>query len=87
MKLNDALDLIKEVFECPLMESKEGLFVGIDIPRSTVFDASAEGCKLRIDTLVVNEPSRNCLKSIVEKRKLKMIESKGYLVIYTPRKE
>jgi len=87
LKLDEALDLKNEIFKCPLKESKEGLFVGIDIPRSTVYDASAEGCRLRIDTLIVNESSRNCLESIVKKRKLKMIESKGYLIIYTPRKK
>ena len=86
MEFKEATDLSLEISsKCSLKKPKEGLFVAIDVPSSTL-DASAEGHKLRIDMSIIDESSRNCIKSIVEKRKLKMMELKGYLVIYTPRK-
>jgi hypothetical protein len=87
MEFKEATDLSLEISsKCSLKKPKEGLSVDIDVPSSTLYDASAEGHKLRIDMSIIDESSRNCIKSIVEKRKLKMMELKGYLVIYTPRK-
>jgi hypothetical protein len=87
MEFKEATDLSLEISsKCSLKKPKEGLFVAIDVPNSTLYDVSAEGHKLRIDMSVIDQSSRNYIKSIVEKHKLKMIESKGYLVIYTPRK-
>ena len=87
MKFKEVVDLFLEISStCSFKKPKEGLFETIDIPSSALYDASAEGCKLRFDVTILDESSRKCIKSIVEKHKLKMTESKGYLVIYTPRK-
>jgi len=86
MKIEEVNELIREVFSCSLKsEDIEDIFVSV--PNPQVYNAESEGYKLCIKKTLINESSRNCLKSIVEKRKLKMMESKGYLVIYTPRKD
>ena len=72
-----------EVWSCFPKELKMG-DIYWDDPHG--YDSECEGCKLCIKKAVVDESSLNCLKVIVEKHKLKMMESKGYLVIYTPRK-
>ena len=83
MKFKDAVDLFLEISStCSFKKAKEGLFEAIDIPSSALHDASAEGCKLRFDTSIIDESSRKCLNSIVEKHKLKMTESKGFLLIH-----
>lgn len=64
---------------------EEGLFEAILIPSSALYDADAEGCKLRFDDPILDESARKCIKSIVEKHKLRMTESKGSLIIYKPR--
>jgi hypothetical protein len=77
--------LLEEVFRCSLKsEGIEDMFV--KPPNPQVYDAESEGYKFCIKKTLVNESSLNCLKAIVEKRKLKIMESEGYLVIYTPRK-
>jgi hypothetical protein len=78
--------LLDEVFfSCSLKsEGIEDMFVSVPSPR--VYNAESEGYKFCIKKTLVNESSLNCLKAIVEKRKLKMTESKKYLVIYAPRK-
>lgn len=86
MEFKEATDLSLEISsKCSLKKPEKGLFVGIDLPSSTYFDADAEGHKLRIDKSIIDESSRKCIESIVKKHKLKMMESEGYLVIYTPR--
>ena len=83
MKFKDAVDLFLEISSaCSFKKPKEGLFEAIDIPYSALHDASAEGCKLRFDMSIIDESSRKCLNSIVEKHKLKMTESKGFLLIH-----
>lgn len=75
-----------EVFRCSLKsEDIEDMFVSIPNPKT--YSTESEGYRLCIKRTLVNESSRNCLESVVKKRKLKMMESKGYLIIYTPRKE
>jgi hypothetical protein len=87
MEFKEAGDLFLEISsKCSLKKPKEGLFEDIVAPSSTHYDANAEGHKLRLDMSIIDESSRNCVKSIVEKHKLKMAKSEGYLVIYTPRK-
>jgi hypothetical protein len=78
--------LLDEVFfSCSLKsEGIEDMFVSV--PSPGVYNAESEGYKFCIKKTLVNESSLNCLKAIVEKRKLKMTESKKYLVIYAPRK-
>lgn len=72
-------------FSCSLKsEGIEDMFVSV--PNPQVYNAESEGNKFCIKKTLVNESSLNCLKAIVEKRKLKMTESEGYLVIYTSRK-
>jgi hypothetical protein len=86
MEFKEATDLFLEISsKCSLKKPKEGLFEDIVLPSSTP-DANAEGHKLRFDLSIIDESSSNCIKSIVEKHKLKMMKSEGYLVIYTPRK-
>jgi len=87
MKIEEKSELIKEVFTCPLkLEGKiDELY--FSIPNPKVHDNESEGWKLCIKKAVVTKSSHDCLKSIVEKHKLKMKELKeGYFVIYTPRK-
>jgi hypothetical protein len=80
MELKEATDLHLEISsKCSLKKPKEGLFIDIG-------HVDAEGHILRIDMSIIDESSRNCIESIVEKHKLKMAKSEGYLVIYTPRK-
>lgn len=83
MKLDEVLDLINKVFECSF---DMNLFIGV--PNPEVHDSEAEGYKLLIkDT---SESTLNCIKSIVQKRKLKYLwtthKSEKVLEIYTPRK-
>ena len=83
MKFKDAVDLFLEISStCSFKKTKEGLFEAIGIPSSALHDASAVGCKLRFDTSFIDVSSRKCLNSIVEKHKLKMTESKGFLLIH-----
>jgi hypothetical protein len=86
MNLDEINNLIKEVFGCSLKESKDidGMFMSV--PNRNIHDAESKGYKYCIKKTLINEPSRNCIKSIVEKHKLRMKESQEYLVIYTPRK-
>lgn len=86
MKLNEITDLINEIFECSLMERKEIRDMFISFPNPRVYDAESKGYKLCLRKTLVNESSRDCIKSIVEKHKLKLKESQEYLIIYTPRK-
>jgi len=84
----DEIDKLHEevFFSCSLkLEGIEDMFVKVPNPQH--YDAEAEGYKFCIKKTLVNESSLSCLKAIVEKRKLKIMESEGYLVIYTPRKE
>jgi len=83
MRFEEAVDLFLEISSnCSFKKPKEGLYEGIDIPYLVLHDASAEGCKLRFDMSILDESSRKCIKSIVEKHKLKMMESKGFLIIH-----
>jgi len=85
MNMDEIGKLLDEVFRCSLKsEGIEDMFVSIPNPQA--YDAESEGYKFCIKKTLVNESSLNCLKAIVEKHKLKMTESKGYLVVYTPRK-
>jgi hypothetical protein len=87
MKIEEISELTNEVFTCPLkLEGKiDELY--LSIPNPKIYDNESEGIKLCIKKTVVTRSSHDCLKSIVEKHKLKMKELKeGYLVIYTPRK-
>jgi hypothetical protein len=86
MNFKDANALWLEISSaCSFKKPKEeGLFEAILIPSSALYDASAEGCKLRFDTPILDESTRKCIKSIVEKHKLKMTESKESLIIYKP---
>lgn len=85
MNMDEIGKLRDEVFCCSLTEKGiEDMFV--KLPNPQVYDAESEGYKFCIKKTLVNESSLNCLKAIVEKRSLKMMESKGYWVIYTPRK-
>jgi len=86
MNMDEIDKLITEVYGCSLKsEDIEDMFVSVPNPK--VYNAESEGYQLCIKKTLVNESSRNCLNSIVKKRKLKINESKGYLIIYTPRKE
>jgi len=86
MNMDEIGELITEVHGCSLKsEDIEDMFVSI--PNPQVYNTESEGYRLCIKKTLVNESSRNCLESIVKKRKLKMMESKGYLIIYTPRKK
>ena len=86
MELKEVRDLFQEISsKCSLKKPKEGLFEDI-VPPSSTLDDDAEGSKLRFALSIIDESSSNCIKSIVEKHKLKMAKSEGYLVIYTPRK-
>ena len=87
MNLKEISDLFLEITSKCSFKKLKGLYMGIDIPNPHVYDAETEGCKLRINTLIVNESSRSCIKSIVEKRKLRVTETQEYLVIYKPRKK
>jgi hypothetical protein len=84
MKFKDAEALWLEISSTCFFKKpkKEGLFEAILIPSSALYDASAEGCKLRFDAPILDESSRKCIKSIVERHKLKMTESKESLIIY-----
>jgi hypothetical protein len=83
MKFKDAVDLFLGISStCSFKKPKEGLFEAIDIPYSALHDASAEGCKLRFDMSIIDESSRKCIKSLVESHKLKMMKSKGFLIIH-----
>jgi len=84
MKFKDAEALWLEISStCSFKRPKEeGLFEAILISSSALHDTSAEGCKLRFDAPILDESSRKCIKSIVEKHKLKMTESKESLIIY-----
>ena len=85
MNMDEIGKLLDEVFRCSLKsEGIEDMFVSV--PNPQVYDAESEGYEFCIKKTLVSESSLNCLKTIVEKRSLKMTESKGYLVIYTPRK-
>jgi len=86
MNMDEIGGLHDEVFFSCFLKSEgiEDMFVRV--PNPQVYDAESEGYKFCIKKTLVNESSLNCVKAIVEKRKLKMTESKGYLVIYTPRK-
>jgi len=46
----------------------------VSVPNPQVYDAESEGYKFCIKKTLVNESSLNCLKTIVEKRSLKMTE-------------
>ena len=88
MKLDEVLDLIDKVFECSLEEKKmPELF--ISVPNPKVYDSEAEGYKLVIKDIA--KSTLNCIKSIVQKRKLKYLwtthKSEKVLVIYTPQKD
>ena len=87
VKLDEVLDLIDKVFECSLEEKNIKLF--ISVPNPEVYDSEAEGYKLLIKD--ISESTLNCIKSIVQKHKLKYLwtthKSEKVLVIYTPRKD
>jgi hypothetical protein len=85
MRLEDVNSLINEVFGCPI-KSKDMEDMFITVPNPKVYDAESEGFTLHIKKALVDKSCHDCIKSIVEKRKLKMRESKGYLVIYTLKK-
>jgi len=86
MNMNEIDKLHKEVFSSCSIKSEGIDDMFISLPNPQVYDAESEGCKFCIKKTLVNESSLNCLKAIVEKHKLKMMELKGYLVIYTQRK-
>lgn len=84
MELKEALDLFFEIdFKCSLNKSKEGLHQGIDKPNPQ------EGYRLLINSSIIPKSSHECIKSIVEKHKLKLssqkITSEKYWVIYKPK--
>ena len=87
MNFKDASALWLEISStCSFKKPKKaGLFEAILIPSSALYDASAEGCKLRFDTPILDESTRKCIRSIVEKHKLKRTESKESLLIYESR--
>jgi len=84
MNFKDANALWLEISStCSFKKPKEeGLFEAILIPSSALHDANAEGCKLRFDEPILDESTRKCIRSIVEKHKLKITESKGFLIIH-----
>lgn len=87
MNLKEIGDLHTEIsLKCSLKEPKEGLYVSIIIPHPAVYDSEAEGCKLSINASIVDEPALNCIKSIIQKHKLKLKKTSDSLVIYKPRK-
>ncbi len=79
-------ELITEVHGCSLKsEDIEDMFVSV--PNAKAYNTESEGYQLCIKKTLVTQSSRNCLKSIAKKRNLKIMESKRYLIIYTPRKK
>ena len=91
MKLDEVNDLLDKVFECFPKESKNRIGdIFYEKPEVSVYDEKAEGYKLFIKASIINESALNCIKSIVQKRKLKYFwathKSEKVFVIYTPRK-
>jgi len=85
MDIKKATDLYLEIFtKCSLKKSKD--VSEYIVPSSSTPNDKAEGTQLRFSLSIIDESSRKCIESIVKERKLKMINSEGYLVIYTPRK-
>ena len=75
MKQKEAIELLLAIsVSCPLKTPKKGLFMAIR--------AEPEGYASIISLSIIGEPSHKCIKSIVQKRKLQMKETKDYLVIY-----
>ena len=80
---------IKEIIEeigrsCP--ETNKGKMAW-NIPNPQTYNSESEGIQLLIEKSTIPESSIPCLKAVVDKHTLKMAElTKGYLVIYTPRK-
>ena len=80
MKQKEAIELLLAIsVSCPLKTPKKGLFMAIR--------AEPEGYASIISLSIIGEPSHKCIKSIVQKRKLQMKETKDYLVIYGSARE
>jgi len=80
MKQKEAIELLLAIsVSCPLKTPEKGLFMAIR--------AEPEGYASIISLSIIGEPSRKCIKSIVQKRKLQMKETRDYLVIYGSARE
>ncbi len=74
MKLKEAIELLLEISnECRLKEPKKGLFMAIH--------AQPNGYISIIDQSVVDESAEKCIRSITEKKSLKIKKSGRELVI------
>jgi len=77
-------EIIEEIFPCQKTDKWK---MHEEIPNSDTYNSESEGIQLHIEKSTITESSIPCLKAVIEKHKLKMMElKKGYLVIYTPRK-
>lgn len=81
----EVVELYSEIaFNCSLKEPKDGLYIAVF---KAVYDDEAEGYTLRI-YLEVDDQTLNCIKSIIEKHKLKYRritdKKQKILEIYTP---
>lgn len=90
MEWDEVKDLMDEVFICLRKKAMKIGDVFVSPSDIHIYDSDAKGCKLGIKASLIDDSTRSCVKSIVEKRKLKFgrqnIESQEYLVIYKPRK-
>jgi len=87
MEIDEIKEIMREVFGCLLEESKE-IEMFWKVPNPQVYNAESVGFELHMHIKTsLKESSRDCLRSVVKKRKLKMNESEKVLVIYTPRKK
>lgn len=82
MEWDEILSLNDKVFEC--YHGEKNVMLSISFPKPDEYDSEAEGYKLHIKN--VSESALNCIKFIVQKRKLRMMKLKECRVIYTPRK-
>ncbi len=71
MKSDEAKELLDNVFKCFLKESKNQIGdIFYEPPKISVYDEKAVGYKLFIKASIIDESALNCIKSIVQKRKL-----------------
>jgi len=79
MNLNEAVELLKAVSEIPVKESAKHPEVRIVHAMGGVV---AKGYTLRIEKKLADADFRNHLSEIAESKKLAVLESERYLVLY-----
>jgi len=82
MNSNEIKDLITEIFICFPKKLPD---MYIKTSQAGEYHSEAEGNRLVIGATDISESALNCIKSIVQKRKLKIIRGPSEILIYTPK--